>query len=112
MKIPREKLPQIPRNIAQILFGKDGGRRKLLDVAGKPSAAKLYKRLVVLIHQNAVLCAKDSKLVHGRPDLRRKRKVSRNAVLFGDDDAQLVDQFGFAKLAENGAREPVCDDRG
>src|ERR1051326_1641598 len=90
-----------------MLLCKHHGRNERLAGAGVPRPLKVDHRLLILIENQTVLRAIDTKLMNRGTHLRGESEVSRGARLFGDDDSHLVDDLAFAQALKKRTGEPM-----
>src|SRR5205814_9981567 len=83
---------------------------EFLAVTLASGAGHFDQRLVILIEDQTVFRTVDAKLMQRGMHLRRKREIGGRALIVGDDDAKLVDDFAFTQALELRADEPVRDD--
>src|SRR2546425_2891 len=82
---------------------------ELLDVALEPPASKLDQCLLILIKNQTVFRAIDTKLMERGTHLRREGEIGGRALLFTNDDSQFIDDLAFVHALEKGTYKAVRD---
>ena len=96
MKVHPKERTHVRQNISEILFRKYRRGNEFLGVACEAFPAKFYECLLILIKDKGGFRAIDSKLMERRTHLRREGEIGCTAMLFRNDDSELVDDFGFS----------------
>ena len=92
-----------------MLLGKQHRGNEVVGITLELRAPKPEQDFVILVKNQTVLRAVDSKLVERRPHLGRESEIGRGPLLFGDDDSQFIHDLSFAYALEKRAHKAVGD---
>src|SRR5437667_219511 len=109
MEVPCEESPCVPDHVPEILFRKYHWRDEILDVAREPPSSESDQRLMILIKNEAVFRAIDSKLMDRRTHLRREGEIGCGALLIANDHPEFIDYLVFVYPLQEGAYKAICD---
>ena len=100
VEIPCQESPCVLHQVPEIPPRETDRGHELLDVALQPPASKLDQCLVILIKNQTVFLAIDTKLMDRGPHLRREREIGRGTLLFTNDDSQFICDLAFVQPLE------------
>src|SRR6266851_8181112 len=92
-----------------MLLGIDPGWNKLLQIALIRHPLDPDHRLLIVIHDQAILRSIQPKLMQSGPHLRRKGEVSCRCVGVYDH-SQFINKLCLSNAFQKRARETICED--
>src|SRR5262245_35985888 len=103
MEVSGQERPRVPRDVSEMLRRKNHRGDKFLAIALKPAASKPDHRVLVIIKNEPVLGAIDTKLMYRRAHLRRKGEICGRPLRISNDDPKFVHDILFAHLLKRRA---------